>query len=65
MVLPDEDSLKRLYDQWKGRGVEFPQSPVKAVFGLTFVARDPDGHRLRAVVGISADAASSTKKGAA
>lgn len=51
IVLPDDDSVNRLYDEWKGRGVEFAQSPAKAVFGLTFVAKDPDGHRLRAVVG--------------
>jgi catechol 2,3-dioxygenase-like lactoylglutathione lyase family enzyme len=51
IVLPDHDAVNRLYDEWKGRGVEFAQSPAKAVFGLTFVAKDPDGHRLRAVAG--------------
>jgi len=51
IVLPDHDAVNRLYDEWKGRGVEFAQPPVKAVFGLTFVAKDPDGHRLRAVAG--------------
>ncbi|MGA2762593.1 MAG: VOC family protein [Spirochaetia bacterium] len=48
MILPDADSLNRLYDEWKGKGVKFATSPTKAVFGLTFVALDPDGHRLRA-----------------
>ena len=51
IVLPDHDSVNRLFEEWKGRGVEFVQPPAKAVFGLTFVARDPDGHRLRAVAG--------------
>ena len=65
MVLPDEESLKRLYDEWKDRGIEFPQSPVKAVFGLTFVAGDPDGHRLRAVTAPPGSMAGAEKKGAA
>jgi catechol 2,3-dioxygenase-like lactoylglutathione lyase family enzyme len=51
IVLADADSMNRLYDEWKGRGVQFLQSPTRAVFGLTFVAKDPDGHRLRAVAG--------------
>lgn len=51
IVLPDYDAVNRLYEEWTGRGVEFAQPPVKAVFGLTFVAKDPDGHRLRAVAG--------------
>ncbi len=49
IVLPDHDAVNRLYDEWKGRGVEFAQAPAKVVFGFTFVAKDPDGHRLRAV----------------
>jgi uncharacterized glyoxalase superfamily protein PhnB len=51
IVLPSHDAVDRLYDDWKGRGVEFVQPPAKVPFGFTFVARDPDGHRLRAVAG--------------
>lgn len=51
IVLPDHAAVNRLYEEWKGRGVQFAQPPAKAVFGLTFVASDPDGHRLRAVAG--------------
>jgi catechol 2,3-dioxygenase-like lactoylglutathione lyase family enzyme len=47
IVLPDNDSLNRLYEEWKGLGVRFAYPPTMAVFGLTFVALDPDGHRLR------------------
>ena len=51
IVLPDHDSVNRPFEEWKGLGVKFVQPPAKAVFGLTFVARDPEGHRLRAVAG--------------
>ncbi|MEB4632395.1 VOC family protein [Burkholderia contaminans] len=37
----------RLHEAWKALGVPFEQEPMTAVFGLTFVALDPDGHRLR------------------
>lgn len=37
----------RLYEAWKALGVPFEQEPMTAVFGLTFVALDPDSHRLR------------------
>lgn len=47
IVLPDNDSMNRLYEEWKGRGVQFAYPPTKAVFGMTFVALDPDGNRLR------------------
>jgi catechol-2,3-dioxygenase len=45
--VPDETSLNRLFEQWKSRGIGFAQTPTTLVFGLTFVALDPDGHRLR------------------
>ena len=36
-----------LYDAWTGRGLRVAQAPVDMDFGHTFVALDPDGHRLR------------------
>jgi len=45
--VPDETMLKRLYEQWKSRGISFAQTPTVLVFGQTFVALDPDGHRIR------------------
>ena len=35
------------YEDWKKRGVSILQSPIDMDFGRTFVALDPDGHRLR------------------
>lgn len=32
---------------WKGRGLPVVQEPTDMDFGRTFVALDPDGHRLR------------------
>ncbi len=32
---------------WKGRGLAIAQPPTDMDFGRTFVALDPDGHRLR------------------
>lgn len=36
-----------LYQQWRDKGLTIVQSPVELDFGYTFVAADPDGHRLR------------------
>jgi predicted enzyme related to lactoylglutathione lyase len=36
-----------LHAQWQGAGVSILQAPVTLDFGYTFVALDPDQHRLR------------------
>ena len=36
-----------LYQQWREQGLEMIQPPVTLDFGYSFVACDPDGHRLR------------------
>ncbi|HWK93844.1 MAG TPA: VOC family protein [Pseudolabrys sp.] len=44
------DSAKAVTDfhaEWVKRGFKTAQSPVEMDFGHTFVALDPDGHRLR------------------
>ncbi|MBS0247278.1 MAG: VOC family protein [Proteobacteria bacterium] len=44
------DSTKAVLDyhgEWVKRGLKIAQEPVEMDFGHTFVALDPDGHRLR------------------
>jgi len=42
-----EPAVRRMFDDWTTRGLPILQSPVAMDFGFTFVASDPDGHRLR------------------
>jgi len=46
-MLEEEQEVQQLHDKWKQQGVTIEQPPHHAVFGLTFVATDPDGHRIR------------------
>ena len=41
------DVVDRLYAQWKALGIPMILAPTVLEFGYTFVAADPDGHRLR------------------
>lgn len=43
----DDDAVKALYADWSKKGLVILQEPTKLDFGFTFVALDPDGHRLR------------------
>jgi catechol 2,3-dioxygenase-like lactoylglutathione lyase family enzyme len=43
-------AVKATYADWKRRGLQILQDPVQMDFGTTFVATDPDGHRLRVFV---------------
>ena len=45
----DVPALERIYDDWKGKGLPILTEPVEMPFGHTFVAADPDGHRIRVV----------------
>ena len=47
IVVDDEAEIERLHDEWRAAGVTIEQAPFTAVFGRTFVALDPDGHRIR------------------
>ncbi|WP_339493172.1 MULTISPECIES: VOC family protein [unclassified Pseudomonas] len=38
------------YEAWIAKGLKVIQSPMDMEFGYTFVALDPDGHRLRVFV---------------
>lgn len=44
---PDKDTLQAMFAGWVKRGLTIVQQPVDMDFGHTFVALDPDGHRLR------------------
>ncbi|WP_353193659.1 VOC family protein [Pandoraea pnomenusa] len=35
------------WEDWSGRGITILQKPTTMDFGRTFVASDPDGHRIR------------------
>ncbi|MDR0960703.1 MAG: VOC family protein [Propionibacteriaceae bacterium] len=43
----DNETVNRLYTEWKEAGIELLDEPADQGFGYTFVAVDPDGHRLR------------------
>lgn len=43
----DDKMLDAMYANWKDRGLAIVQPPTDMDFGRTFVALDPDGHRLR------------------
>jgi predicted enzyme related to lactoylglutathione lyase len=46
-MVPAEDEVRALHDRWSEAGIAIEQALHDAVFGLTFVAIDPDGHRIR------------------
>ena len=41
------DELTAIFQQWQAKGVTILQEPHDAGFGLTFLAADPDGNRIR------------------
>jgi len=43
----DAEAVREKHREWAARGVPIAQAPVELDFGQTFVALDPDGHRLR------------------
>lgn len=42
-----EGDVGVMHSRWVERGLPILQAPTRMDFGLTFVALDPDGHRLR------------------
>ncbi|MHB8311293.1 MAG: VOC family protein [Metallibacterium sp.] len=40
-------TVTSMHVEWARRGLPILQAPVQMDFGYTFVASDPDGHRLR------------------
>ncbi|MGN7740015.1 VOC family protein [Pseudomonas sp. 22526] len=47
LAVADNQAVDRLHGQWAESGVSIAQPPTTMDFGYTFVALDPDGHRLR------------------
>ncbi|MGE6916180.1 VOC family protein [Achromobacter kerstersii] len=43
----DADAVNQRHREWSLRGLPILQAPTDMDFGRTFVALDPDGHRLR------------------
>lgn len=41
------DAVRATHADWVKRGLKIAQVPARMDFGTTFVALDPDGHRLR------------------
>ena len=41
------ETLQMMYNDWKAKGLTLLQPPTTMDFGVTFVAIDLDGHRLR------------------
>ena len=42
-----QDDVDAVHASWSARGIPIAQEPTDMDFGRTFVALDPDGHRLR------------------
>lgn len=40
-------TVTALHETWQAKGLTIAQEPTHMDFGFTFVALDPDGHRLR------------------
>ena len=47
IAVADRDAVETTHADWSKRGVKIAQAPTDMDFGHTFVALDPDGHRLR------------------
>lgn len=50
VLLENFDALDACYARWQALGLPILQAMTDMDFGRTFVALDPDGHRLRAYV---------------
>jgi catechol 2,3-dioxygenase-like lactoylglutathione lyase family enzyme len=46
----NDAALETIYGEWRRRGLDIAQQPTRMDFGHTFVALDPNGHRLRVFV---------------
>ncbi len=46
-TVADAAAVADTHDAWTQKGIAIAQSPTRLDFGTTFVALDPDGHRLR------------------
>jgi len=49
-MVKDIQTVDALYQRYVRDGVQIEQEPKQAIFGKTFVALDPDGHRIRVCI---------------
>jgi len=49
-LVENEEKVREIYKQWRELEVTIEQDMHEAAFGLTFVALDPDGHRIRVCI---------------
>jgi len=47
LVVGNQAAVDATYYDWKAKDVSILQPPTDMVFGRTFCATDPDGHRIR------------------
>ncbi len=47
LTVADAAAVNATHADWARRGLEIAQVPTRLDFGTTFVALDPDGHRVR------------------
>jgi predicted enzyme related to lactoylglutathione lyase len=47
LALESSEAVDAAHADWAGRGLKILQAPTEMDFGRTFVALDPDNHRLR------------------
>lgn len=47
LTVADATAVEITHIDWAKRGLKIAQTPTRMDFGATFVALDPDGHRLR------------------
>jgi len=48
LTFADAAAVEAAHARWAGSGIRIAQKPTRMDFGFTFVALDPDGHRVRA-----------------
>ncbi len=53
IAVPDDEAVRATYANWSRRKLAIIQQPTRMEFGFTFVATDPDGHRLRVYAPVS------------
>jgi catechol 2,3-dioxygenase-like lactoylglutathione lyase family enzyme len=47
IAVPDAEAVRTVHADWCRRKLTIAQAPTAMDFGYTFLALDPDGHRLR------------------
>jgi predicted lactoylglutathione lyase len=48
-TLDNNGKIDELFSEWQTKEINIAQSPTIMAYGYTFLALDPDGHRLRVV----------------